>query len=121
MARCPSPPTPWPQGLRTIFDICRQQREPLEYRYYGPYDKLLNYCFGDSFRYFVAPQSPPSDLTLRDTVNFVLVVFDAHRRPVLITEIKDDAWAHIVIVRMTRFAVDMTQCLVTVLFLACGA
>jgi hypothetical protein len=45
----------WPPGLRTIFDICRQQREPLENRYYGPYDKLLNYCFGDSFQYFVAP------------------------------------------------------------------
>ncbi len=93
--------TAWPQGLRTIFDICRQQREPLENRYYGPYDKLLNYCFGDSFQYFVAPQRPPSgsNLTLRDTVDFVtvvfLVVFDANdRRPVLIAEIKDDAWAH---------------------------
>ena len=88
--------TAWPQGLRKIFDICRQQREPLENRYYGPYDKLLNYCFGDSFQYFVAPQRPPSDLTLRDTVDFVvfLVVFDANRRPVLIAEIKDDAWAH---------------------------
>ena len=88
--------TAWPQGLRTIFDICRQQREPLENRYYGPYDKLLNYCFGDSFQYFVAPQSPPSDLTLRDTVDFVvfLVVFNANRRPVLFAEIKDDGWAH---------------------------
>ena len=36
--------TAWPQSLHTIFDICRQQREPsLENRYYGPYDKLLNY------------------------------------------------------------------------------
>src|SRR5258708_7632743 len=100
--RMPSSTDPaWLQGLRTIFDICRQQREPLENRYYGPYDKLLNYCFGDSFQYFVAPQRPPSgsNLTLRDTVDFVtvvfLVVFDANdRRPVLIAEIKDDAWAH---------------------------
>ena len=86
--------TAWPQGLRSIFDICRQQREPLGNRYFGPYDKLLNYCFGDCFEYFVAPQSPPSDLTLRDTVGFFLVVFDANRHPVLIAEIKDDSWVH---------------------------
>jgi hypothetical protein len=88
--------TAWPQGLRTIFDICCQQCEPLENCYYGPYDKLLNYCFSDSFQYFVAPQRPPSDLTLHDTVDFIifLVVFDANRHPVLIAEIKDDAWAH---------------------------
>jgi len=87
--------TAWPQGLHTIFEICRQ-REPLENRYYGPYNKLLNYCFGDSFQYFVAPQSPPNDLLLHETVDFVvfLVVFDANRRPVLIAEIKDDGWAH---------------------------
>ena len=59
-------------------------------------DKLLNYCFGDSFQYFVAPQRPPSDLTLRDTVVFVvfLVVFDTKRHPALIAEIRDGAWAH---------------------------
>ncbi len=88
--------TAWPQGLCTIFDICCQQCKPFENRYYRPYDKLLNYCFGESFQYFVAPQNPSSDLTLRDTVNFVvfLVVFDANHRPVLFAEINNDGWAH---------------------------
>ena len=89
--------TTWPQGLRTIFDICRQQREPAENRYYGPYDKLLNYCFGEeSFQFFIVPQNPPSDHVLRETDDFVafLIVFDADRRPVLFAEIKDDGWAH---------------------------
>ncbi|KAN0118110.1 hypothetical protein V8E52_005371 [Russula decolorans] len=80
--------------LRHLSPAARAIGKPL--LYYGPYDKLLNYCFGDSFQYFVAPQSPPSDLGLRDTVVFVvfLVVFDANRHPVLIAEVKDDAWAH---------------------------
>ena len=61
------------------------------YYYYGPYEKLLNYyCFGDSFQYFVAPQSPPIDLTLRDTVDFAvfLVVFDANRHLVFFCRIQ---------------------------------
>ena len=85
----------WPAGLLTIFEICRRQLQPLENRYYGPYNKLLTYCFGpDSFEYFVAPQNPSSASSPRDTIDFVvfLVVFDAHRRPVLIAEIKDDSW-----------------------------
>jgi len=90
--------TAWPQGLRAIFDICRQQRKTLENRYCGPYDKLLNYCFGNSFQYFVARHCPPSygDPTLLDIVDFevFLVVFDANHRPVLFAEIKDDGWAH---------------------------
>ena len=87
--------TTWPAGLVTIFNVCRQELQPLENRYYGPYNKLLTYCFGpDSFEFFVAPQSPPSEFSPRDTVGFIvfLIVFDAHRRPVLIAEIKDDAW-----------------------------
>lgn len=84
--------TAWPQGLRTIFDICRKERGPVEYRYFGPYDRLLNYCFGDSdsFQFFVSAQSP-RDLNLGDTVDFAvfLVVFDANRRPVLFAEIED--------------------------------
>lgn len=86
----------WPAGLLKIFEICRNELQPLENRYYGPYNKLLTYCFGpDSFDFFVAPQSPPSEFSPRDTVDFVvfLVVYDARRRPVLFAEIKDDAWA----------------------------
>ena len=87
--------TAWPQGLHTIFDICHQQCKPLENPYYGPYDKLLNYCFSDSFQYFVVLQSPPSDLTPRETVDFVvfLIIFDVNRNPVLIAKIKVDGWA----------------------------
>ena len=90
--------TAWPQGFRTTFDICREQGKPFENRYYGPYDKLLNYCFGESF-YLVAPQNPPSDHddARRETVDFIvfLVVFDAkNHRPVLFAEIKDDGLAH---------------------------
>ncbi|KAK0449326.1 hypothetical protein EV421DRAFT_1410337 [Armillaria borealis] len=82
--------TNWPQGLCKIFSICRQQNQPFEYRYYGPYDKLLNYCFEtDSFQFFVAPQYPPSELSARDFI----VVFNEQRQPVLIAEIKDDGWA----------------------------
>jgi hypothetical protein len=89
--------TAWPQGLRTIFDNCRQQHaEPFENQYYGPYIKLLSYCFGESFQFFVAPQNPLSDLAPRDTVDFgvFLVVFDANHRPVLFAEINYDGWAH---------------------------
>ncbi|KAJ7645019.1 hypothetical protein B0H17DRAFT_1022901 [Mycena rosella] len=62
----------------------------LEHRYYGPYDKLLNYCF-DGFDYFVAPQAPPRDDTT-ETVDFVvyLVVMDQRRQPVFLIEVKDD-------------------------------
>ena len=86
----------WPAGLLTIFEICRHQMQPLENRYFGPYNKLLAYCFNpDSFEYFVAPQNPQSAFTPHDNINFVvfLVIFDAHhRRPVLFAEIKDDSW-----------------------------
>ncbi|KAM6491925.1 hypothetical protein JOM56_012563 [Amanita muscaria] len=89
----------WPAGLHTIFDICRQEFPPLERvenRYYGPYTKLLTYCFPDSFDFFVAPQAPPSEFPFCDTVDSIvyLVVFDARRRPVLMAEIKDDGWAN---------------------------
>ncbi|CAA7264496.1 unnamed protein product [Cyclocybe aegerita] len=86
----------WPAGLLKIFEICRHELQPLENRYYGPYNKLLTYCFNpDSFEFFIAPQSPPREFSPRDTVDFAvfLIVFDIQRRPVLIAEIKDDAWA----------------------------
>ncbi|KAK0449377.1 hypothetical protein EV421DRAFT_1411445 [Armillaria borealis] len=88
--------TNWPQGLSKIFSICRQQNQPFEYRYYGPYDKLLNYCFEtDSFQFFVTPQHPPSELSASDAVSFIvfIVVFNEQRQPVLLAEIKDDGWA----------------------------
>jgi len=84
----------WPAGLLKIFEICREVNRPLENRYYGPYDKLINYCFGDSFTFFVAPQHPPDNAT-KEAIDFIvfLIVFDALRRPVLIAEVKDDSRA----------------------------
>ncbi|PPQ88996.1 hypothetical protein CVT25_005094 [Psilocybe cyanescens] len=86
--------TAWPAGLLKIFEVCRHELQPLENRYYGPYNKLLTYCFGpDSYEFFIAPHSPPAEFSPRDTVDFVfLIVFDIQRRPVLMAEIKDDAW-----------------------------
>ncbi len=85
----------WPAGLLTIFDHARAKHTTFENRYYGPYDKLLNYCFGDNFKFYIAPQSPPRDDS-RDAVDFIvfLVVFDvATDRPVLMAEVKDHSWA----------------------------
>lgn len=101
--------TAWPRGLCTIFDICRRQGKPFENRYYGPYTKLLHYCFGPTFQYFIELQRPRSDLNLHDTVNFerfmqgFMVVFDTNCRPVLFANIKDDGWAH---KADLRFSVD---------------
>lgn len=85
----------WPAGLQTIFDIGRHQFPPHENRYYGPYSKLLEYCIGsESFEFFVAPQAAPSGDAQRETVDFVvyLAVFNTRGLPVLIAEIKNDAW-----------------------------
>ncbi|KAJ6490658.1 hypothetical protein C8R47DRAFT_1014108 [Mycena vitilis] len=83
--------TTWPAPLRTIFEVSRATLGTSEHRYYGPYDKLLNYCF-DEFAYFVAPQAPPRD-DATGTVDFgvLLVVMDQRRRPVLLIEVKDDS------------------------------
>lgn len=83
----------WPAGLITIFNHARAKRTTFENRYYGPYDKLLNYCFGESFTFYVAPQNPPRDDS-RDAIDFVvfMVVFDRNDKPVLIVEVKDDSW-----------------------------
>ena len=77
----------WPAGLLTIFEH-KRGASSLENRYYGPYDKLLNYCFGTGFAFYVAPQNPQSDDS-RETVHFVvvLVVFDKNDKPVLIVEV----------------------------------
>lgn len=84
----------WPAGLLTIFDHARAKRTSFESRYYGPYDKLLNYCFGDDFTFYVAPQNPPRD-DGRDAVDFIVffVVFDSNDKPVMVVEVKDDGWA----------------------------
>ncbi|KAJ7025825.1 hypothetical protein C8F04DRAFT_1127218 [Mycena alexandri] len=62
--------TAWPAPLKTIFEVSRATLGTLEHRYYGPYDKLLNYCF-DGFDYFVAPRAPPRD----DTTETVDLLF----------------------------------------------
>jgi hypothetical protein len=83
----------WPTGLQTIFNHGRAKRTTFEDRYYGPYDKLLNYCFGGSFTFYIAPQNPPRDDS-RDVFDptVFLVVFDSNDKPVLIVEAKDDSW-----------------------------
>ncbi|KAJ3504248.1 hypothetical protein NLJ89_g8035 [Agrocybe chaxingu] len=77
--------TSWPAGLL--------KNKPLESHYYGPYDKLLNYCFGESFTFFVTPQNPPSDNATRDSLDFTpfLIVFDADRRPFSLSILKTTA------------------------------
>ncbi|KAJ6524279.1 hypothetical protein DFH09DRAFT_1189771 [Mycena vulgaris] len=84
--------TEWPPRLVTIFEISRKFHGSLENRYYGPYDKMLNYCFGEGFDFIVAPQAPPADDT-RKTVNFIvyILVLDKNRFPVLIVEVEDDS------------------------------
>ncbi|KAH7913344.1 hypothetical protein BJ138DRAFT_1059193 [Hygrophoropsis aurantiaca] len=84
----------WPVGLLTIFEHAHAKNTTFENRYFGPYDKLLNYCFGDSFTFYVAPQSPPRD-DRQDAVDFMVffVVFDNNDKPVMMVEVKDDDWA----------------------------
>jgi len=83
----------WPAGLLTIFELCRAERETFENRYYGPYDKLLNYCFGSDFTFYVALQNPPIDDS-RDAIDYIglLVVFNSKKKPVLMVDVKDDTW-----------------------------
>ncbi|KAJ7456036.1 hypothetical protein B0H11DRAFT_231932 [Mycena galericulata] len=83
--------TAWPAPLHTIFEVSRATLGTSEHRYYGPYDKLLNYCF-DGFTFFVTRQSPPRD-DKTETVDFVvfLIVMDQRRQPVLLIEVMDDS------------------------------
>jgi hypothetical protein len=69
----------WPPRLLTVFDHCRARPTSLEHRYYGAYDKLLNYCFGSGFEFYVAPQNSSSDDS-RETIDcdFYFVVFGAN-------------------------------------------
>ena len=82
----------WPAGLITIFDHARAKRTTFENRYYGPYDKLLNYCFGESFTYYIDPQKPLRDDSRDADFVFFLVVLNSNNKPVLIFEVKDDSW-----------------------------
>jgi len=59
----------WPDGLLTIFQNCRDSRELLEYRYYGPFTKLLSYCFGEGYEFFVALTSPSMIFTARSSIS----------------------------------------------------
>ncbi|KAJ7781838.1 hypothetical protein DFH07DRAFT_1055407 [Mycena maculata] len=81
--------TKWPDRLVTIFTVSRRIPGSLEDCYSGPYDKMLNYCFGEGFDFFVAPQVPPADET-RKTVIYLLVL-DKNGLPVLIIEVRDDS------------------------------
>ena len=87
----------WPVGLLRIFEICREENKPYESRYYGPYTKLLDYCFGNSFTFVVVLKKTPSNCVPEEAADpiFSLTVFDAAYRPVLMVEIKDDDWASI--------------------------
>jgi hypothetical protein len=93
--------TSWPEGLLKIFDVCRGQntlKMPFEARYYGPYDRLLNYAMIEDtyYAFFLAPQTPPYDRSLpRLTIEMLiyLVVFDQQHKPVLFAVIEDDEWA----------------------------
>ena len=90
--------TEWPQGLVKIFNIARKRNLEHESRYYGPYDRLFNYAIVEgAFNLLLAPQTSPDEDSLRDSADFVvfLVVLDDQQKPVLIAEIKDDAWANL--------------------------
>ncbi|KAG9045905.1 hypothetical protein FS837_005424 [Tulasnella sp. UAMH 9824] len=66
-----------------------------EDHYYGPSDKLLNYCFGNDFNFYVARQvrqaNDKQDST--DSLIPLFVVFNRNDKPVLLLEIRDDGWA----------------------------
>ena len=85
----------WPTGLLAIFEHARAMKTTFERRYYGPYDKLLNYCFGDSFQFYIAPQNSTRDDSRDAAIDFIVsfIVFHRSRKPVLMVEIKDDSWA----------------------------
>ena len=91
--------TMWPQGLLDIFESYRnKKRSPLEYLYFGPYIKLLNYAIvEDSFTLFVTPQTTNDETSLDDYVPgpfaTFLVVMNKEHKPILFVDIKPDEWA----------------------------
>lgn len=84
----------WPRGLIDIFKVCSDKSRPLENHLYGAYNRLLHYCFGDSFSFFVTPQHPIDDDGSKHTIDFIvfLIVFNGEGRPVLIAAIKEEIW-----------------------------
>ena len=91
--------TMWPQGLLDIFESHRNQKcPPVEYLYFGPYIKLLNYAIvEDSFSLFVTPQTTYDEGSPRDYApgHFptFLVVMNKEHKPILFVDIKPDNWA----------------------------
>jgi len=85
----------WPAGLRFIFERAREKHNvTFEDRYYGPYDKLLNYCFGNGFTFYVSPQYlPVVDSRYTIDLTIFLVKSDSNDKPVFILKVKDDSWA----------------------------
>ncbi|KAF6753136.1 hypothetical protein DFP72DRAFT_1069900 [Ephemerocybe angulata] len=90
----------WPAGLVQLFDRYRNpepedQDQPPAMRYYGLYVKLIRYCFGPGpdQKFFTKYQGPPCP---SDTTEYAMpsaIVQYPHFRPVLIFDIRDDAWA----------------------------
>jgi hypothetical protein len=69
----------WPAGLTTIFEANRSKSLiDFENEYRGAYDKLLNYCFGPDFPFYVALQTPLTTQYLGDPDPIVFfAVFDS--------------------------------------------
>ena len=87
--------TAWPEDLLALFTRQPTRMATLERRYYGPDDKLLNYCIGESFNFYVASQKS-SDDERRDIFKFdsiSIVVYDRADNPVLLIEVRDETWA----------------------------
>ncbi|KAH9989213.1 hypothetical protein BJV77DRAFT_1069655 [Russula vinacea] len=85
--------TKWPQGLLDIFETHRNQKySPLEYPYFGPYIKLLDYAIvEDDFTFLITPQTTyhegsPEDYVPGPFATF-LVVMNQEHKPVLFAEI----------------------------------
>ncbi|KAF8902264.1 hypothetical protein CPB84DRAFT_1776347 [Gymnopilus junonius] len=47
----------WPAGLLSMFQLRSGELAPIQGRYNGPYNRVLNYCF-DTFDLFIAPIKP---------------------------------------------------------------
>jgi len=87
--------TSWPQGLLDIFDASRNRKEPLESRYYGPYDRLFNYAVVEgSFTLFLALQVDEDFAPDAIDTPAFMAILNQDQKPVLIEEIRDDRCAN---------------------------